>query len=591
MNLLPSLLRRTAAISAFFALLISILLIVTYIQLQRTDPLNAPALNYLNEQLKHDPGNVKLQENIRQLDLLARKAFFTSQWQIRTGGLLLAVSLLILVISLKWLEIITPKIPGIPETSTENIWFRKKIQRRWILIAGGVVVLTSLVMAWLTHQSLSSPGEVKATATPASHSDSSQQPTSNSSLPASDSSATGADTSSMATAQTDGYPTDQELRANFTCFRGYGGNGIVFHKNIPLSWDGASGKNIRWKTEIPLPGFNSPVIWENRIYLSGAKEKRKEVYCIDAITGKMIWTTDLSKIPGSPEQVPKVIAETGQAAPTMTTDGRRVYVIFANADLAALDMDGKIVWSKNLGLPKNHYGHSSSLVMFRDLLIIQWDQSGSARVMALAGKTGEKVWETSRNVKISWASPVIINTGKRTELILAAEPSVTSYDPSNGKELWSLECISGEVGPSVAYSNGMVFSVNDYSKLAAVKLGETPSLLWENDEYLSDVPSPVAFNDLVFVVTSYGAVAGYDAATGEKGQVRELEKTVYASPMIAEGKLFILDKTGMMHILKADKSLEEVGKSALGEGSSCTPAFGTGTIYIRGNKHLFCIGK
>jgi outer membrane protein assembly factor BamB len=229
--------------------------------------------------------------------------------------------------------------------------------------------------------------------------------------------------------------------------------------------------------------------------------------------------------------------------------------------------------------------------MYRDLLIVQYDQSGSGKVMAFAGKTGDKVWETARNVKVSWASPVLVNTGKRMELLLAAEPSVASYDPATGKELWKIDCISGEVGPSVAYANGMVFSVNDYSKLAAVKPGDPPAQVWENDEYLSDVPSPVALNDMVFVVTSYGAVVCYDAATGTQQWIRELEKSVYASPMIAEGRIYILDKQGTMHILRAEKTLTETGKAALGEGSSCTPVFGDGRIYIRGNKNLYCIGK
>ena len=211
--------------------------------------------------------------------------------------------------------------------------------------------------------------------------------------------------------------------------------------------------------------------------------------------------------------------------------------------------------------------------------------------MAFNGKTGEKVWETSRDVKVSWASPVLVNTGNRMELLLAAEPNVVSYDPATGKELWKLDCISGEVGPSVAYANGMVFSINEYSKLAALRLGKNPSLAWEDNEYLSDVPSPVAINDIVIVVTSYGVIVCYDAATGKKHWVKELEKSVYSSPMIADGKIYVLDKLGIMHIFRAEKTMELLGESVLGEGSACTPAFGNGRIYIRGNKHLFCIGK
>jgi outer membrane protein assembly factor BamB len=389
----------------------------------------------------------------------------------------------------------------------------------------------------------------------------------------------------------DGYPSAQEIAANFTMFRGNGGIGIAYQKDIPVSWDGKSGKNIRWKTEVPLPGYNSPVIWNDRVFLTGASETRREVYCFDLNTGKIIWKSPVEKIPGSPAQAPAVNRETGLSAPTVTTDGRRVYAIFANGDLIALDFEGKPVWSKNLGVPANHYGHSSSLAMYRDLLIIQYDQRGSGSLMALKGKTGEVAWRTSRSVKVSWASPVVVNTGKRTEIILAAEPMVASYSPSDGKELWKIDCISGEVGPSVAYANGIVFSVNDYSKLAAVKIGETPELLWEDNEYLSDIPSPLATGEYLFMATSYGTLVCYDPLTGTKHWVHEYENPVYASPMLAGGKVYVLDKKGIMHIIKPGKTYSVAGEPALGEGSVCTPAFAGGMIVIRGDRNLYCIGK
>jgi outer membrane protein assembly factor BamB len=340
-----------------------------------------------------------------------------------------------------------------------------------------------------------------------------------------------------------------------------------------------------------LPGYNSPVIWGDRVFLSGASENVREVYSLDIKSGKILWKTDVSKLLKNTGEPPKVTVETGLAAPTMTTDGHRVYAIFANGDLAALDFDGKPAWSKNLGLPKNHYGHSSSLIMFRDLLIIQFDQTGGAKIMALSGKSGEKAWEVQRDVKVSWSSPVIVNTGSRYELLLAAEPYVTSYDPETGKELWKLDCISGEVGPSVTYASGMVFSINEYSKLAAIRLGSPPSQAWEDNDYLSDVPSPAASGPNLFVVTSYGTVVCYDAATGKKNWVHEMGNSVYSSPVISEGRLYVMDKKGIMHIFKADKSLSVIGEPALGEGSVCTPAFSDGRILIRGNKNLYCIGK
>jgi outer membrane protein assembly factor BamB len=591
-KILIKFLRLMAVISGILSLFLCVLIILTFIQLKRTDPLNTQALAMFQERLSQDPGNIVLQQEIRQLDLMVRKAFFTSQWQIRTGSYLLVATLLLMVLSLKTLELLTPKIPSVLPNEPEDPWKRRKIKQRWIVIAGITLVLFSLTLAFVTHSMLTGTVYVPDRISSKSGMDSSSPgKVTSSTLVISDSSDISKPGAAVKSDSAGNEQTLRETRSNFPCFRGPGANGIAFQKDIPVSWDGATGKNIRWKTEIPLPGYNSPVTWNNRIFLSGARENKREMYCIDAISGKILWTTDLSKIPGSAVQLPKVTPETGLAAPTLTTDGHLVFAIFANGDLAAVDFTGKVIWSKSLGLPKNHYGHSSSLIMYHDLLIIQYDQTGSGKVIALSGKSGNKVWETSRDVKVSWASPVLVNTGSRTELILAAEPAVTSYDPATGKMFWKLDCISGEVGPSVTYANGIVFSINEYSKLAAIRLGQPPTVAWEDNEYLSDVPSPVATKDFVIVVTSYGAVICYDAASGKKQWLKELERSVYSSPMIADGKIYILDKQGTMHIFRADKTLAVVGESSLGEGSVCTPAFGEGRIYIRGNKHLFCITK
>jgi len=133
--------------------------------------------------------------------------------------------------------------------------------------------------------------------------------------------------------------------------------------------------------------------------------------------------------------------------------------------------------------------------------------------------------------------------------------------------------------------------VNDYSKLAAVAIGETPALLWEDNEYLSDIPSPVAAGKLLFLPTTYGTVVCYDARTGTKHWVHEFDNPIYASPIVAEGKVYLMDKKGIMHIIKTDEKFTLVGEPQLGEGSVCTPAFADGKIIIRGDKNLYCIGK
>lgn len=586
------LLHSIAFAAAMIAFVICILVSVNYFQVKSSDPLNSPVMKSLVEKFKSNPDDEQLKAEIRELDLLARKAFFTSQWQIRTGGYLLLFSVLIIIICLKSVELIQTKMPVPPAPSAGNFWDSRKINRKWVAYSGIFLVIVSLLFAFLTHNELGKTLQQAAV----TGADSAISETTAPAVAISDSitsdSLTGPLSDSVEnTRLLDGFPTQQEINANFAAFRGPGGNGIVFQRGFASSWDGRSGKNIKWKTVIPLQAYNSAVVWNDRVFLSGANATRREVYCFDLNTGKILWQSDLSKIPGTPATSPKVNGETGYAAPTMTTDGRRVYAVFANGDIAALDFEGKRIWAKNLGLPKNHYGHSSSLIMYRDLLIVQYDQSGNTNVLALAAKTGEQVWKTSRDVKISWSSPILVNTGKQTELMLVAEPFIISYNPANGKELWRFNCISGEVGPSLAYADGVVFSVNDYSKLAAVQVGATPKLLWESDEYLSDIPSPLATAKYVFLPTSYGMMICYDAKTGEKYWEKDFGTPTYASPILVGDNVYQLDKKGIMHVFKADKSYVSVSESPLGEGSVCTPAFAAGKILIRGDKHLYCLSN
>jgi outer membrane protein assembly factor BamB len=592
-----------ATSSAIFAMILCVLIIVNYIQVKRADPLNTIALKAMVERLHSNPGDDLLRQDIRTLDLIARKAFFTSQWQIRMGGYLLFFSLLLVVICMKSVELMQKNIPAMPAGDRPDPWSLRKTNRAWVAYTGMAIVAISLLIVVLTHQELGKTLDVYAqsdqfqpgkagNAEGATNAGNDIENVHTGVVSSQGDSAANADTSGGSKTMTlDGYPSDAENSRNFPAFRGPGGNGIAFQKNIPTTWDGKSGKNILWKTEIPLPGFNSPIVWNDRVFLSGASENRREVYCVDLKSGKILWQKAVEKVPGSPVQVPKIIRETGYCAPGMTTDGRRVYAIFANGDLISFDLEGNQVWARNLGAPLNHYGHSSSLVMYHDMLIVQYDQRGSGSVMALDGKTGKTVWQTSRNVKISWASPVLVNTGKRWELILAADPMVASYNPANGKELWQMSCISGEVGPSVSFADGVVYSVNDYSKLSAIGIGDPPKLLWEDSDYLSDIPSPLATGKYLFLVTSYGAAACYDAKKGTKNWEHELETPVYASPILAEGRIYVLDKKGVMHILKDEKTYSVIGEPSLGEGSSCTPAFSDGKIIIRGDKNLYCIGK
>ena len=585
--------KRIAIIAGIIAALISILLIANYFQIKRSDPVNTKVINALVERLNQNPSDLQLKTEIRELDLLARKAYFTNTWQIRTGGYLLIILVIIIIISVQIINSIQKKIELNLNSDSEKFPEMQQKARRWITIGGVFLALISIVFAYLSYNDMQNKF--------AQGSDNINIPDSilQKSEIKNDLSQTvvKTDTISTDTVASDSKQTiaevfpSQEMKNNFPTFRGVGGNGIAYQKNIPEVWDGASGENIKWKTKISLPGYNSPIVWDNNIFLTGASGSKQEVYCFNKKTGKLIWSIDVTNLSGASAKSPKVTDDTGYSAPTAATDGAKVYAIFANGDIVALDMNGKKVWAKNLGVPDNHYGHSSSLIIVNNKVIVQFDHKSGAKVLALSCETGETVWSTDRKVKVSWSSPIAVNTGSQVELMLFAEPNVISYNPETGKENWKIDCTYGEVGPSLAYSNGIVFAMNEYAKLVAIKIGKEPKILWENNDFMSDVPSPVAKDNILIIPTSYGTVVCYEASTGTKHWEHDFGTGIYSSPIWVDGKIYLMDKKGTMHIFKFDKEFKIIGEPKLGENCVCTPAFSDGNIFIRAGGSLYCVGK
>jgi len=582
--------KKIAYGTAFFAVFIAILLIVNYIQYSQLDPVNAKIIENLMQRLNEDPNNEALREEIRSIDLLSRKAYFTSQWQIRMGGYLLLAAVALFVIAM---QILLSGKREVEYLEKDEAFFAQAKARKWLIFGGLSLVMLALISAFLSHKQLENTF-VQNIANDSLPSDSlsaeNNQVNENEELAAEELSDTLKNIDSLAIEQTP-FPTAKEVAENYATFRGIAGNGVVYKKNVPTKWNGTSKQNILWKIKTPLQGYNSPIIWGDKLFVSGADETKREVYCFDRNTGKFLWTHQVKNVAGSPSSAPKVTADTGHAAPTLATDGRRVYAIFSNGDVVAVDMEGNRVWARNLGVMGNHYGHSSSLMLFQDKLIVQYDQKSEAKVMALNILTGKTVWSTPRKVKISWASPIVVSTGKQTEVILVADPYVASYNPYTGKENWKIDCIFGEVGPSAAYADGVVFATNEYANLSAIKLGETPEILWQSDEYMSDVPSPIATKDYLFLITSYGAVACYGSKDGKKLWEHEFSTGFYGSPVLVNNSIYLIDMKGNTHIFIASDKFNLIATNPLGENSTCTPAFADGRIYIRGKENLYCIGK
>ena len=598
-----------AAIAGIF---IATLLLFNYLQISRPGPLESSAMEALLERLEEDPNNESLKTEIRNLDLLARKAFFNNQWQVNTGALLLLICTVIFGISLNMLNSLKSKIE-VPEQGEPDVQLARKLSQRGIIATAAVLALLALGASYLTNGHLhrfTAVGE-DARAVPLEEieiieavsaitgsqagangiPDRPVEPASNgeSMDSATVSSANQTGEEQMAITPVN-YPSATSILQQHGAFRGPFGNGVSYHKNIPTEWNGAAGLHVLWKAPLAGGGNNSPIIWGDRLFLAATTRNNKIVYCYNRFSGALLWQKAIENVPGSPPAPPKTTDDTGLSAPTLTTDGIRVYAIFATGDVTALGLSGKIAWARNLGIPDNHYGHASSLQTWQGKLFVQYDTNKGSKVMALDCSSGATLWETNRKVKISWTSPILIPAGNTYQLVLSADPLVAAYDTDTGKELWSVNCMMGEVGPSPAFGSGLVFAANEYARLAAIRPEGAGAIVWETDEYLPEVASPVTADGLLYVATSYGVVACYDAKNGTKYWEHECDAGFYASPVIADGKLYALDREGVMHIFHHGKEKQLISEPQLGEKTVATPAFANGRIYLRGEKHLYCIG-
>lgn len=597
--------RQVMWISGIFSLFVALLLVLNFIQLKQHKPLESATLDALVERLKDEPRNEELKVEIREFDLIVRKAYFTSRWQVKTGGILLLFGAIVFAFAFRVYTDTNRKIEE-PDQSPEEEVKARIISHRWLLFTGGTVIVLALVAALFSDDYLAGYYERDLAIHAADSIDKSIEiitivdTAATAGIPVSSDSisdvAEPGEEEQQQEAAVDKTPAPvkekiygiAEYKQNQANFRGLFGHGISYHKNIPTDWDGATGKNIKWKVAVTKPGFNTPVIWGDKIFISGADEEARIVSCYNRHSGKLLWEKKADNIEGSPATMPKVTDDTGLAAPTMAVDGYRVYAIFGTGDVIAFDLEGNRIWARNLGVPRNHYGHSSSLLVWNGKLIIQYDTGRGGRMLTLNVANGETVWDIQRDNTISWASPILIEVDGKMQIVTSTDPNVAGYDLETGEEVWLNAVMMGEVGPSPAYADGLVFANNEYASLVAIKAA-TGEVVWEGYDYLSEAASPVALDGLLYLATSYGVVVCYDALTGDQYWEHDFANDIYSSPMIAEGRLYMMDNTGIMHIIKADKSGTIISQPDLGEPSFALPAFADGRIYIRGDKSLYCI--
>jgi outer membrane protein assembly factor BamB len=552
-----------AVVGAIFTLVFLGLMIVNGYQLYVSVPRLEAALTIRKQQLLQQPDNETLINSIREQDRSIRANKLRRLDYAGLAGLMLLISAAITIGALKWqarLEGIAPE----PSSDNDEPYQRRRLGESRISLPVFVVLLAG--MAILLGQRIPT-GWVNQV-----------------------------ETGTLAEAD---YATPEELAENWHRFRGFAGAGITSLTDIPTRWDGANGTGILWKTQIPLPGHNSPVVWEDRIFISGASWEKREVYCFDASSGNILWTGAVPTAPGG--AVPDVTEGTGLAASTMATDGVRVYAIFATGDLAAFDFNGRLLWHKSLGIPENSYGHATSLEVWQDHLLVQYDQAyvadGKSHLYSFDGATGSIVWETKRPVDNSWTSPFVGRVGNDYQLITVAAPLVITYNPDDGKEIWRAECVGGELAASPILSGNLVIAIEQYQKNVAIRTGGTGNvtdthIVWSNEDVGPTIVSPVTDGRRVFLMDSYGTLYVVNALDGKLIYKHDFDENVNSSPTLVAGMLYVLSVNGNMFIGTAGETEYTLeAKSPLGEKCYASPAFMPGRIYIRGTTHLYCIGN
>jgi outer membrane protein assembly factor BamB len=552
----------TAVVCAVFSTVVLVFFVINYVQGKIIEAQwEIQSLN-LKKEFGQNPDDELLVSKIRRLDLQYRQNRIRRLDFSRKGSYLLLGGIAIMLIAVKTIDTFKKKLP-VPDKSVNRETEQLRLAKfsRWTVTAV-LAVLGSGALILATGTDIDFGG-----------------------------------TEAVSTS----YPSFEQVSKNWPSFRGPQGLGISAYTNIPDSWNGKSGQEILWKTKIPLHGNNSPVVWEDRVFLSGGDQKKLQVFCFDAVTGKLLWTGDVeSPHLKNDEETFEVMEDTGFAAPTLVTDGRRVYAIFVTGDIAAFDFNGRNVWTKSLGIPDSSYGYASSLAMYRNLVLIQFDQGGPddgiSGMIALDGLTGQTVWETKRPVPNSWASPIVTKIGDQFQLITCADPWVIAYDPAKGTEIWRVNCLYGDVAPSPIYANGLIFVVEPDAKLIAIRAGgqgdvTKTNIAWVNDEWGPSICSPVSNGELVFMLESVGLLGCYRNSDGTKVYEQDLRENFMASPSLVGDKLYILTEDGVMFIIQAGPEYKELKRCELGEKCHASPAFLDGRIYIRGLENLYCIGN
>lgn len=562
--------RGVGGVALVFCLVVGVLLTMDWLRAGQAQTVCSEAVSRINTQARQSPDHDTVML-AREMDRMARHAYFSSVEFRQAGIWLLVVGLLVTVGCLHLAARLGRKIDD-PRRFPASDQARADRQARLALLGTGVAGLLLLAL-WAT---------VRPTATPPARPSPASLPT-----PAATSTAVGVHAPVARPPAPVSVATRPALP--WSCFRGprYGVSGWT---NVPVAWDGKSGAGVRWKVPLAKPGVSSPVLWGGKLFLTVADEKEREVVGFDALTGKEHWRQIVAD-GGAGEALPTPSDDTGLGASTPACDESGVYAVFGTGDLVAYTHEGKLLWQVYLRRPNNSYGHASSVWVQDSKVYVQYDQAEGGRMLAIDAKDGRTVWEKPRVQEPVWCSPMIVADVDGQPLLLAlGRDTVDAYDAVTGNERWRVEGVSGEVAPSPAYWNGRVLVANAGARMVCYELAAQPLRKWDYKDELPDVASPVADDGLVILASSSGPLVCLDANDGKELWQHEYATGFYASPIMAGNRIYALDRDGVMRIVTMDRTFREIASCPLGEAADATPAFADGRIYIRTKRTLWCLG-
>ena len=422
---------------------------------------------------------------------------------------------------------------------------------------------------------------------------------------------------------------------NWPSFRGPGASGVADGSPTSVKWDAATGENVLWKTPVGGVSVSSPIVWGDRVFVStavssdpnagiktglyGDVEPAKDVsnhtwrlIALDKRNGKVLWNRVAHEGVPKTKRHPK----SSQASATPVTDGRHVIVSFGSEGLYAYDVDGALLWKRDLGVlnagwfydPDFEWGIGSSPIIWKNLVIVQCDIQKNSFIAAFDVATGQPAWRTAREEIPSWSTPAIFDNNGRAELVTQATTFTRGYDPASGKELWRLSGNSEITIPTPIVGPGFVIVTNGYrgvQPIYAIKPGATgditlkgdqtqsPAIAWSTNRGGPYIPTPLVYGDLLYVLQINGVLAAYNVRTGQRVYQERVGPggSFAASPVAADGKIYLSSEDGDVFVVKAGPAYELLSTNHMGQVLMATPAISGGTIIIRGLKDVFAVGQ